>query len=403
MKPYNTKMEERLVALRDTLDLKEPKKVPVNIQVQTWAYAYAGVTLKEVVDDPVKDAGCYTKLYDDIEVDLSTFGVNVMPIRLFEALDITKYCFANDDTAIVHQQVGEDYFGMEFYDDIKEIGVEGITEKIRRMNIPVLSEPKEVAVKRFEEATKNVKNYIEMKQMASHKIDELGIPRIFDAGTNSCDAAFLANPFTKLMDYYRGMKNALIDLRRCPDKVEEACDVIAEYNGKRLLSDTEEIKKSFEGNVVSLGMNILNAECFLSRQNFERFYLKYFRKQLMPYIDAVAKFYIYMEGDLLKTCDMYNDLPKGALFRQPDTDDPFELYKKIGGYHTICAGAPLSMLKYETKENCIDYAKKCFDTFAPGGGYVFSHNKSLTCAKDVNIENFKAVYEFANEYGRKQD
>ena len=142
MKPYNTKMEERLVALRDTLDLKEPKKVPVNIQVQTWAYAYAGVTLKEVVDDPVKDAGCYTKLYDDIEVDLSTFGVNVMPIRLFEALDITKYCFANDDTAIVHQQVGEDYFGMEFYDDIKEIGVEGITEKIRRMNIPVLSEPK---------------------------------------------------------------------------------------------------------------------------------------------------------------------------------------------------------------------------------------------------------------------
>lgn len=145
----------------------------------------------------------------------------------------------------------------------------------------MLSEPKEVAVKRFEEATKNVKNYIEMKQMASHKIDELGIPRIFDAGTNSCDAAFWANPFTKLMDYYRGMKNALIDLRRCPDKVEKACDVIAEYNGKRLLSDTEEIKKSFEGNVVSLGMNILNAECFLSRQNFERFYLKYFRKQLI--------------------------------------------------------------------------------------------------------------------------
>jgi hypothetical protein len=46
--------------------------------------------------------------------------------------------------------------------------------------------------------------------------------------------------------------------------------------------------------------------------------------------------------------------------------------------------------------------KKCYDTFAPGGGFVFAPPKSLVSPGDVNDENIIATYQFANEYGKKK-
>jgi hypothetical protein len=40
-----------------------------------------------------------------------------------------------------------------------------------------------------------------------------------------------------------------------------------------------------------------------------------------------------------------------------------------------------------TKEECVDFVKRCFDTFAPGGGFIFMQNKPLLCATDAKTEN----------------
>ncbi|HAA37834.1 MAG TPA: hypothetical protein DCE00_03055, partial [Firmicutes bacterium] len=107
------------------------------------------------------------------------------------------------------------------------------------------------------------------------------------------------------------------------------------------------------------------------------------------------------EGSFLKTIDRYRQLPKGAMVMMLDEDDPFEVHKAIGDWATLCTGIRSDLLKYGTKQQCIDYAKKCFDTFAPGGGFMFLQNKPFLYAQDVNPENVVAVYEFANEYGKK--
>jgi len=404
MKALNKKMEERLINLRDTLNFIEPSKVPVNLQTTTGAYGYSGKTLKQVLDDPIANAAAYTEIYEALQPDISTFGINVMAVNVFEALGITKYYLGIDDTGVLHKQAGEEYYGTEFYETLQDKGLQGLAElneEILRQNIPVLNQSLEEAVEVFKIAAVPQVADMTMKMIASKKLNEMGIPRIIDMPTAQADAPFWMGPFSSIMDTYRGMKEALLDLRRRPDAVKEACDIIAEAKKPTLKTDVNEIKKDFEGLIVPLGINILNAECFLSRKNFERFYLCYFKEQLTPYIEAGAKIYVFMEGKLLHTCDMYQDLPKGSIFFQTDEDDPFEMYEKLGNYHTICTGAPLSLLKCGSKQECIDYAKKCFDTFAPGGGYIFMHNKALTCANDVNFDNMRAVYEFANEYGRK--
>lgn len=94
-------------------------------------------------------------------------------------------------------------------------------------------------------------------------------------------------------------------------------------------------------------------------------------------------------------------MPKGSMIFLLDEDDPFEVYKSIGDWATIGTGIDSSLMKFGTKQQCIDYVKKCVDTFAPGGGFWFMPSKPLLCDNDVKIENLRAVYETINEYGRK--
>lgn len=57
-----------------------------------------------------------------------------------------------------------------------------------------------------------------------------------------------------------------------------------------------------------------------------------------------------------------------------------------------------SPILFATPINAIfDYVKKSFDTFAPGGGFIFSPNASLMSAADAKVENVIATYETANE------
>ncbi len=377
MKAVNEKMEENLKLIRDTLDFKETKKIPVGIQTTTWPIGYAGVKLNDVLDDPVANMMAYTKVYDDVEVNISTFGMNEMPLRLFQALEITKYYLGGDEVAILHRQSGEEYFGPEFYDDIQADGLNALEKYkalIYKKNIPVLNGPMEEAYDLFKKALPAMQNFFAFAGMGTQKLIEKGIPIVMN--TTDFAAAgvpYWMGPFSSVMDSYRGIKESMIDLRRRPEAVKVACDVIAEDHaiGGGYETDAEKIRKSYEGHIVCFGLNILNAECFLSPKQFGPYYLDYFKKQMGPYIEAGGHVQIFMEGSLLRTADQYLDLPKGSLFIQPDLDDAFEMYKIFGHHHTICAGATVEMMKDGDSQGCIDYAKRCIDTFAPGGGFIF--------------------------------
>ena len=81
-------------------------------------------------------------------------------------------------------------------------------------------------------------------------------------------------------------------------------------------------------------------------------------------------------------------------------DDPYKVYEKIGDHATIACGITTNQLKCLSKQECLDIAKKAIDTFAPGGGFIFTTDKPLISENDVNPENLFAVYQFAHEYGK---
>lgn len=107
------------------------------------------------------------------------------------------------------------------------------------------------------------------------------------------------------------------------------------------------------------------------------------------------------EGQFKWNIEVMRDLPKGTISIMLDMDDPFETYPIMKDLMPICTGINLNLLQFGTQEECRDYVKKCFDTFAPGGGFIFAQSAGLLSGKDAKVENFIAAFDEAHKQSRR--
>ena len=59
----------------------------------------------------------------------------------------------------------------------------------------------------------------------------------------------------------------------------------------------------------------------------------------------------------------------------------------------------LTILKTNTKEQCLDKAKEMLDILAPGGKFYFRTDKSPLTITDIKLENLCAVTEYVRDHG----
>lgn len=249
---------------------------------------------------------------------------------------------------------------------------------------------KEEAYDALKKAAQAMKTHIEMNTLIQNKVrDEFGIIRLWSD-------YFVQHPLDFIHDSLRGMKGALVDIRRHPDKLMEAINVLCEKSLAESVTDFDIIK----GNDWPFVRSCYHIAPYIGLKDYKKYWWPFFLKMWRPYIDAGIKVILKSEGKSGYTFDMFRELPKSSMIIQLEEDDPFEVYKQIGDVATLATGITSNLLKYGTKQQCIDYVKKCFDTFAPGGGFIFMSDRPLLCANDTNVENLFAVYEFAKEYGK---
>ncbi|MCR3921457.1 MAG: hypothetical protein NUK65_02940 [Firmicutes bacterium] len=387
---YDTKVQN----LVDAINFREPNKVPVGMEFIMWPFAYEGRTYKDVMDDPNFAAETYLKFLDDISLDYVALMAGVPhPVKTYQKLGYNDYVIAKDDTGIEHVQAAAQFMHADEYPELINDLEAFRYQTMFKKKYPVFDQPKDVAYAALKEAAVEYKKFYLTNSLINESIYETRkIVSLLGPSSLRYSSAF-----NSIFDHYRGITNALVDLRRRPETVREACRVIREQAIRNLKAKPED----YRGKSFPLGMTVYHSECFLSPDQFDEFFFKDFKDIYGPYMEAGAKFFLKGEGRFLNTIDRYRQLPQGAMVMMLDEDDPFEAYKAIGDWATLATGIKSDLLKYGTKQQCIDYVKKCFDTFAPGGGFIFLQNKPFLYAKDVKIENVVAAYEFANEYGKK--
>ena len=387
--------DERLKNLNDAVSFREPDKVPVGIEIIHWPFSYAGTTYYDLVDDAQALATAYTKFINDVDLDFYALGIGLaQPIRVHEALGSLMYKIADDHVLIEHTQTIQEFMKDDEYDELIA-DYPGFRKKLMQRNFKAFQGSKAEAYAALKKAAIAMKTHDTAQALIAETVKAREIVGLQNMGPGGAPMYF--SPFNALFDFVRGMKDSLIDLRRRPDKVNAAIEVIKAQPGFPAPSPDIYIGRD----PIPLSGTVYHSECFLNNQQFDELFFQGFKESALPYMEKGAKYFLKGEGRFLNTLDRFRELPKGAMVIVLDQDDPFEAFKIIGDHATLCTGINTDLMLSGTKQQNLDYVKRCFDTFAPGGGFLFMSQKPLISANEVNVENLLAVYELAHELGKQ--
>jgi hypothetical protein len=328
---------------------------------------------------------------DDIEVDYFINYMVSVPVKSYQALGNYDYQFAHDGSAFTHNQADAEFMTADDYTQLIENPMKFMLDRRLRL-FRSLQLPRAEAYEKVKEALVEFEKLDRLNKLLRQRIyEEKGIINLGGS------PLLFISPLSDIFSKYRGIKDTLVDLRRRPELVRQAHQSL--MNLKRM--QFNRFSPSDFAAPHPCGGSAYNVECFLPLDLFDEFYLEPFIELFLPYIEAGMKVFLMGEGSTVQTLDRFRQLPKGSMVIQLAEDNPFEAYKVIGDWQTIATGISVEMLKMATKQQCVDYVKKCFETFAPGGGFIFTNNMSLLSPNDAKPENILAVYEVANELSRQ--
>lgn len=374
--------EARVNRIKTTANHQEPDRVPVIANTLTWSIAYAGSTVQECIDDTDKQVEVYSKKFNDIYWDGTLFEGLIVPMKTLGILGSKTYFVSSDGVTIQHHE--NTPMLEEEYPELIEDPLKFLINKFFPRKFPVLNKSYPDNLASLKEAAVALADFVQARQKVTGAVQK-------EHGVVAIAGAKAYPPFDVIFDRLRGFKGVSLDMRRCPDKLTAACEA--------LFPMYMQLAASAIAGDFPYAICTLHAPTFLGPKNFERFFWPTFKRMLLNIHEMGSKTILFMEGNWTPLYDYLNELPKSSAIALLEADDVFEAKKRIGDKLTIMGAVPTSLLKYGTKAECLDFAKKLIDECAPGGGFMLSIEQALLSKGDVNIENLKAVNQFVHEYG----
>lgn len=384
MKTMEELYKERVDRLKATVLHKEPDIVPIIQLAETWNVGYASYKIKEIQNNPEKEIDAFNRAYEEIYLDAGMISYFTRNVQIFKRLEGGAYFISSDGVTIQHKE----YVHMkdnEYPQLIKD--PMGFTEsEIFPRKYPALNKPYPENLEALKDSAKLWGNHVKMTTLSTNYAREkYGMPIIVDSTAMA--------PVDMIMDFYRGFQGIMGDIHRRPEELKEAAEALIPMimaGALRGRTSLEEFPYIFIP---------LHIPTYLRPKQFEEIYWPSFKKVLENVHRLGGKALVYLEGNWEHLYDFVNEFPKDFAIVLMEKDDIFKAKDKIGKTVTIAGGMDLSMLKNESKEKCIDHAKKVIDHCAPGGGFIFTTDKIMLTATDVNVDNLKAVNEFVHSYG----
>jgi uroporphyrinogen-III decarboxylase len=199
-------------------------------------------------------------------------------------------------------------------------------------------------------------------------------------------------PFDTISDSFRGMRGAMLDMYRQPDKLMAAIQKLSDLQIKNIASAPP--ASGFTTSFIPLHRG---ADGFMSLKQFEKFYFPYLKRLVEA---LVAKGYtpnVFFEGDYTTRLEYLRDLPKGKVLALFDRSDMKKTKEVLGGHMCISGNMPSSILQTGSVEDVKKACKWLIDVVGKDGGYIMAPGSSVD---EVKPENMKAMIEFTKEYGK---
>lgn len=411
----NEKYNEKMKRLDDALAMKEPDRVPIIPVVETFCTAISGHTMAEVMYDAKIAQKSVKKYLEDYDPDCN-YGYAAFFGGLGPALDKsgTKFLqWAGQKGSIctensIHQFVEKPYleddeypvmlsdlsgwlmrrFLPRYYDVFKPLANLDFSSMIGTASIAGLMQFADPAIgemfTKLGEIGKMVAGiYQEIARFDQEMID-FGYPLMYNGLTTVA--------FDTLSDCLRGTIDTMADLYEQPEYVLQAIDHF--YPGT-LYGAIAQAEHS-PGKMVFIPLH-KGLDGFMGPEQYAKFYWPTLKKLVEDLIAHGLIPYVYTEGKYDSRLAFLKELPAGKCLVHFEDCDMKEAKRLVGDHCCISGGFDAQLLVKGTPESVTEAVKRTLDICAPGGGYMFDLNTTLT--DDCKPENVAAMFDVVKTYG----
>ena len=215
--------------------------------------------------------------------------------------------------------------------------------------------------------------------------------RLAEAGFPPSWAAMTQPPFDLVGDFLRGRKGIMLDMFRCPEKLQAAAE--------KLLPMA--IEMAVRGAKVSHNPRVFIAihggvEGFMSLEQYKRFYWPTLQQLLVALAEQGLNPWVLVEGGSDSRLETMADIPAGKVCYWFDHVDMRRAKEVLGGKACLAGNVPIALLSVGTPDDVRRYCKDLIDGVGRDGGFIMGPSGQT---EDVKVENVKAMVDFTKEYG----
>ena len=377
--------QERVNRILTTTNHQEPDRVPVLTMFGTWAISYSNMTVKDLEDDPEKELEAFCKPHEAIYSDATYTNGLAFDAKSARIIGSDSHFISRDGSTVQHKEAVK--MEDDEYPELINNPMEFIFNKVVPRKATKLAQSPEENLQVLRELLEHwkVKSDVQARLLNELKV-RYGLPVI--------TGSFAYPSMDIIFDYLRGFRGISIDMRRRPEELQAAIEATQIFSDAILgIPDHTEKVPEFP-----FYATMHHVPTFLSPKQFGKFFWPTYEKMLLKIHKLGGKIIMFLEGEWDNKYEFLNSLPKNFAIGICEGDDIFKLKKLVGDNMTLVGGMSLELLKYGTKEQCVEYAKKVVDECAPGGGYIFSSSRELLSPGDLKVENLIAVNDYVHNY-----
>jgi len=396
----------------DVYNVSEPDRVPVALPTGSLPVEYAGIDYGTAMYDAEKAAQAWLKF--NLETDLDAFAAPNVPVgKMLDLLDYRLYRWPGHGMAkdgMGYQFVEAEYMTAEEYDalihDPSDFWLRtylprvfGTFEPFRMLQsftavtelpmvtphfLPYTRPEVQASLQKLIDIGKTLASWTQVVSTVGRRGRELGFPALA-----SC---YAKAPFDTIGDTLRGTKGIMLDMRRRPEKLLEALDVVAQIT----IDVTVATLNASKGQIALFPLH-KGADGWMSEKQFETFYWPTLKRVVDGLIEEGIMPTLFAEGGFETRLALVNEFPKGAVNWLFDRTDMGRAKKALGDRCCISGNVPASLLATGSPREVKDYSRKIIELCSEGGGFILA--AGTNSVEGSNIDNLRAMAEAAEEYG----
>lgn len=380
--------EEKLKRYITAMDVGKPDKVPIRLNPSEFVAKYAGLTHQEIYYEQNKNMGSVDKFLDDFDIDALLAPPSLWWATMHDAVGAVYYRFSGRqlEENRQFQYVEGEYMNADDYDEF----IADPTKWVINHFLPRIHEE-------FAEPGSYRANIALIKgaigfMMQNGAMHQAGVSWAEKYGLVTGISGIGKAPFDTLGDTLRGLTGVMKDMRKQPDKVIAAMEVLIPHN-------TYFAMATAAGDTTFPAFFPLHRGSypFLNPKQWDNFYWPSLKAVIENLWKSGKRVLFYAEGNWTPYLEKIAELPDKSIVFHVDTTDMAKAHEILGGRFCLSGNVPNTMMSYGKPEEVSDYCKRLIDKYARDGGFIMDTGGVMQM--DVRAENLAALVETTRKYG----